>query len=331
MTRYPWHERYWRQLSERFASGKLPHALLISGAAGMGKRTFAEQFAQALLCASPGSLMQPCGECKPCVLFAAGNHPDYALVAPEEEGKRIPVDAIRGLSEFLTLTQHYGPHKLALIAPADAMNRNAADALLKTLEEPPANSVLLLLSERPALLPATIRSRCQQLRFSQPPVDDVKAWLKDQLKSDDDLDMLLDLSGNSPLQVLALKEQDYRGIRDTVLRDLSELAADRSHPVVIAEQWAGMDNADDVLKICSTLLRDLGRIRLGAAKHFIDHEDRWDSLQELSKRIDLHAIFRISDSIFEALGLLQGTTNVRTQDLLEEISFEWHAATHVAR
>ena len=166
------HNENWRLLQGR--RERLPHALLLIGQQGLGKFELAREFAAALLCEAVDLEGKSCGKCQACHWFEQGNHPDFRLLQPEalsapvevEEGKKKPsqqitIDQVRALDEFLGVGSHRGGLSIVLVNPAEAMNRNAANAILKILEEPPANVLFLLVSSDPAHLLPTIRSRCQ--------------------------------------------------------------------------------------------------------------------------------------------------------------------------
>jgi DNA polymerase III delta' subunit len=188
----PWQEELWRDLTAQIADGRMAHALLLAGARGVGKRHFAIALCAYVLCESRGKTA--CGTCRSCRQLAVGAHPNASLVTldghlglattadghspqallhwePKKESKRqdVTIDAARSMIENLALTSHYGQAKVALIDPADELNSASVNALLKTIEEPHPNTYLLLVTERPQGLPATLRSRCQRLRFSAPP------------------------------------------------------------------------------------------------------------------------------------------------------------------
>jgi len=170
----PWKD--WKQLRER-----LPHAILIQSGEGVGEFEFAQACAQSLLCEDPIQDRRPCGACHACDWFSLGNHPDFRLIVPasmapesREEGaepakkksEQIRIEQVRELAEFLAVGTHRGGLRVILVYPAEAMNANTQNALLKNLEEPPPATAFLLVTTQPERLLATVRSRC--LRFSLP-------------------------------------------------------------------------------------------------------------------------------------------------------------------
>ncbi len=234
---YPWHASLWSSLTADLA--RLPHALLLQGPVGVGKRDFALRLAAALLCAQPDAETAACGHCHGCRLLAAGTHPDLTMVVPEEDRRGIVIDQIRGLGAFLALRPHTAARKVAILSPADSMNLNAANSLLKILEEPPLGSVLLLVASQPARLPATIRSRCQRLMFTAPGRALALDWLKGREGGEVAL-QLIDETGGAPLQALALAGDDFLAKRETLVRDLDRLLAGAEDPVACAQRWKGL-------------------------------------------------------------------------------------------
>lgn len=260
----PWIAAPLARLPARIAN--LPGALLLSGQAGLGKRTTALFLARAILCESGRDGLGACGACASCHLIAAGNHPDLRLVelateeaqageaeegtaAAKKPSKQISVDRIRALGEFVTTTAYRGRAKAILIAPAEAMHPAAANAVLKILEEPPGNSYFLLVSHRPDRLLATIRSRCFQLPFALPAPELALDWLKGRGMEQPEL--ALAQSGYAPLAAVERAESpDYWAQRTALLEVLSRpgfnpvAAAERAEPVdgpVLAgllQQWA---------------------------------------------------------------------------------------------
>lgn len=173
----PWQRERWQRVSAAADAGRLAHALLLAGPRGVGKSHFAHGLAGYLLCESAE---KTCGECRSCVQLAAGVHPNLLRLAPAEDKRDIATDDIRALFERLNLTSHYRQSKIVLIEPADALNASGVNALLKTIEEPPSLTHVLLVSERWRSLAPTLRSRCQLLRFAPPPAPQALAWLKAQ-------------------------------------------------------------------------------------------------------------------------------------------------------
>jgi DNA polymerase-3 subunit delta' len=176
----PWQQERWSQVRQAHAGGRLAHALLLAGPRGVGKGHFAAGLASYLLCESAEAARRPCGACRSCVQIAAGLHPNLMRLQPAEDKRDIAIDDVRDLLDRLHLSSHYGQAKLAIVEPADALNASGANALLKTVEEPPPATHLIFVAERWRALPATLRSRCQILRFGPPAEAQSLAWLKQQ-------------------------------------------------------------------------------------------------------------------------------------------------------
>lgn len=195
---HSWQSSAWQALLGGRA--RLAHAWLLHGPPGVGKVDFALAAAQAFLCESPNPDHAACGRCNACLWFAAGNHPDFRLLRPEaleddeegaEEGaagrakgkapsKDIRIEQIRRAQEWAAIATHRGGLRVIVVYPAEAMNGPAANALLKTLEEPPADTVFLLVADRPDRLLPTVRSRCRALPLPCPPEETAAAWLEAQ-------------------------------------------------------------------------------------------------------------------------------------------------------
>lgn len=235
-----WNLPLWNNVLDRRRRGAMPHALLLAGPAGLGKRAFAAALAAWLLCEQPGDTA--CGRCRACLLVAAGSHPDRVEVNLEfrDDGKtlrsELVVDQIRVLSQRLSMTAQFGGHQVALIDPADLMNTSAANALLKTLEEPGPGTVMLLVCDQFSRLPATIRSRCQRLDFALPNAAEAMAWLKSQ--GVDSAAQALDAAAGNPGLALELAGGGGLALRTEVATDLGHLWARKAAPAEIANRWA---------------------------------------------------------------------------------------------
>jgi len=179
----PWLVDAHKHVMGRYAEGTLPHALLFSGAAEIGKRWFAENVVRTLACLNPNTmgLLSACGQCSSCAQLSVGSSSEFRYLQPAGKSHTIRIDPVRELVDWLQFSASAGRYRIALIVGADTMNRAAANALLKTLEEPAANSVCLLVSDKPAQLPATLISRCQRLPLAAENPDVAIEWLSSQL------------------------------------------------------------------------------------------------------------------------------------------------------
>jgi DNA polymerase-3 subunit delta' len=204
MADFPWLDSYSQQLSQLAETKQLHHALLLTGPVGIGKLALSKRLAAYLLCKTPQG-RTPCGVCKSCQLMAAGHHPDLWL--SNTEGSSIGVDPVRSLGQFMQGAAQQGGVKLAIIPQAELMTEAAANALLKTLEEPPANSFLILQSAYPAQLLPTILSRCQSWALAPVYGPAIEHWLQEH-SSRPVPDFLLQYSGGAPLLALKLLEND---------------------------------------------------------------------------------------------------------------------------
>ncbi|MGH8807338.1 MAG: DNA polymerase III subunit delta' [Noviherbaspirillum sp.] len=241
---YPWQSAAWQQMHQLRA--RLPHAILFHGPAGIGKTAFAECFAQSLLCQSPAADGQPCGQCAACGWFDQYSHPDYRRVRPEaldenetDEGedagegksggkgasktkapsKEIKIDQIRALSDFMNVSTHRQGMRVIVLYPAEALNTAAANALLKTLEEPPPHTMFLLVSNNLDRLLPTILSRCRKFALTMPVPDEALAWLAQQGVTD--ADVWLAEQGGAPLAAQTLAQTEVRETMDDFLRVLT--------------------------------------------------------------------------------------------------------------
>jgi DNA polymerase III subunit delta' len=265
VTVAPWQAEIWNRLVERRARGNVPHALLLCGPPFIGKRAFAEQAIAMLLCERDGDA--PCGTCRSCRLFAVrsqrdpeetrpdgslaqphghSGHPDARFVgymlneksSPKKMYTELVVEQIRDLSAWLALPPQLARAQIALIDPADGLNVNAANALLKTLEEPGPGRHLILVSSKPAQLSATIRSRCQRIDFHLPSMPQALAWLVAQGTDAKTAETGLAASGGNPGLALDRIRSGGLALRDEVAKDLRALQAGKSMPLEIANRWS---------------------------------------------------------------------------------------------
>jgi DNA polymerase III subunit delta' len=289
-----------------------PHALLVTGPAGIGKRILAQSLARALLCEAPLAGGAACGACASCRYVAAAQHPDLRTLEPVEtdddgEAKNvewISVDRIRALTRWAAITSHRGGAKVALIVPAERMNEAAANALLKTLEEPPDGTCLLLVSHLPGRLPATIASRCQRIVAPHPTHAEARAWLVQQ--GMDDPDAALAQAHDAPLRAFALADGEYQAERSAWIRAFATPAK-----LEVAGMGARIDAAsrdqrrDRLAGVVDWLLgwcADLARVHAGGRP--AENVAFEGPLRELAQSVAPPALFRYHRQLLRQRAML---------------------------
>ncbi len=324
---FPWQLSQWQRIQSAHAQGRLAHALLLTGAEGLGLDQFAYALAEKLLCTEKTDFDSPCGSCKACILFQAGNHPDLYDIQPEEVGKQIKVDAIRQLINNIYVTTQYGEYKLVIINPAEAMNASSANSLLKTLEEPPEKSLFILISSNPNLLAVTIRSRCQRINFTPGNGEKVKDWLQTKLKAENtDVDSLLTMAQGAPLKALALFESDALAQQETLLEDLQSLRTRQSDPIKVAEKWLAQDASQVILYLLHFFMV-MSRLKLGAPTN---NSTIHRHLQRLIKGLDLLQLVHCHQLLLRHHRGLTGSISLNKQGLLEDFIVHWQSTSNPA-
>ena len=258
--RLPWHDPQWLRIERGVRSGRVPHALLLRGAGGRGKAMFAGRLAAALLC---GSRTPPCGECASCRLCAAGSHPDRIDTGLAPERREIVVDQVRALVHSVGLTARFGGWKVVIVDPAEAMNRHAANTLLKTLEEPPGAAVFILVSSNHARLLPTVRSRCQTIDFPVPDRAVALEWLRGRVPEPD---TVLALADGAPIRAVEIADGGLLAVRSALDRDLDEILAD-GDPITVAARWKELGRETVTRWLVDILAERLRRSARGGAQH----------------------------------------------------------------
>jgi len=343
-TLHPWNEA--KAVTFLRDRQRLPHAWLFAGPKGLGKNAFAVWLAQFLFCTNPSANGATCGHCQGCRLFAAGSHPDLHVVQPEaiyktsgsqmaqyalryapaEKSKEskdstvIRIDQIRSLIEAAQTRPQIGACTVMLLSPADTMNVNAANSLLKLLEEPPPDSYLILVADRPTRLPATIRSRCAHMEFRVPPAEVALTWLQTQGLSDVNVKLLLELAGGAPLAALALAESGFLDQRTALLDDMEKLASGQGDPLACATRWKPL-GAERCLLWLQGWLSDLIVIAMQVGGVRLHNPDLGARLQAVEKRLDLKQLFEFSEGVARGRSLLGGPLD--EQLLLEDLLIRW--------
>lgn len=316
----PWQTQIWERAGSWLQSGRLPHALMISGVAGSGKQVFAQALAALTLCRQPAN-GRACGVCSSCRQIAAGAHPDYHWVTIVEDKTVISVDQIRELTQALVLTSQYGKGKVAVLYPAEDMNLNAANSLLKTLEEPTPDTLLLLVTANPSRLPATIRSRCQVLPLGVPAVAAAVGWLQAQ-EPRSDWTALLGIAGGGPLLALQFAQTEFVQQRLNFYQMLMELRTGRRNPLACAAE-VGREPLRLVLRLLQTWIMDLVTLMTVAdvSSPLIINQDARVLLQTALQGLHLRQLHAYLDHVRQAMAL--AATPVNSQLLLENLFIEW--------
>jgi DNA polymerase III subunit delta' len=318
---FEWLQPAFRQLLQR--RERFPHALLLYGPEGIGKHELALELGKALLCDNPAADGTACGQCTHCRLIAAGTHPDWFPVGLElnDSGKlssEIKIGQIRDLCASLIQTRHSARYKIAIINPAERMNRNAANSLLKTLEEPVPGTLLLLVSSQPSRLPATIRSRCQQLRIKAPDPAEVKNWLRRQY-GDAEAEALYAAGAGSPEAAAEIAAGGLLPVRAGILQDMRALLNNTLSPLALAEKWKDTD-LRWVLAWLAGWLEDLILLGRGGEQAILN-ADLIGALTELSTRADPAKLFNLHEQVLQARQLLDSAVNHRL--LYENLLLQW--------
>ena len=319
MMIFPWQQQNWDQLCNYRLQNRVPQALLISGNKGLGKQHLANQYAFSLLCAKPQDNGLACGHCDSCLLLNAETHPDFIQIRPDEPGKAITIGQIRSLVTRLTLKPQFESYRVVIVNPADLMNNAAANGFLKCLEEPTERTVILLITDKPARLPATIVSRCQKLAVAKPDQEIVSNWLKQQAVKDDPR-LLLSLAQGSPLLALEYADNGALKLRNDCFKAWMDIAKQRSHPVIIAEDWHKLPESPLMFWITSWII-DIIKCCYPIKADRLYNPDLKEPLQELSQQLELKGLYKLYDLLLMRRGLLD--TQINKHTMFEEILITW--------
>ena len=314
---YPWQQAAWQHLQNYVVQNRVPQALLINGALGIGKQHLAEKFAQALLCEQPNSDGFNCGKCSRCLLLKAGTHPDFMEITPEEVGKNITIGQIRTLIEKLSLKPQFDRYRVILLHPADALNNAAANAFLKYLEEPTERTILILVTHRMNKLPATIKSRCQKFTLEMPDKNLVLQWLSQHSANPE---IALNLAQGSPLLAQKYASDEHLTQRRDCFTEFLAVASQKNHPVLVAEKWLKLPETTLLFWLTSWVI-DLMRHRHQHEPKNLYHADFKSELSALAPKVNPLKLYKFYDLLLESRRRLE--TQINKQVLWEEILIAW--------
>ena len=315
----PWQQQNWEHLCSYIAQKRIPQALLITGNKGLGKQQLANQFAYSLLCEKTQANGLCCGHCGSCLLLNAQTHPDFIQINPEEPGKAITIGQMRSLITKLTLKPQFEAYRVVVVNPADKMNNAAVNAFLKCLEEPTERTIIILITDRPAKLPATIVSRCQKLPVTTPDKESILAWLKQQ-HIQDNLDALLGLAQGAPLLAQDYAGNDSLAQRNECFKAWMAIASQQNHPVIVAENWQKLPESSLIFWITSWVI-DLIKCTYQAKAENLYNPDLNKPLKELAQQLELKGLYKLYDLLLLCRQRLD--TQINKHMMFEEILIQW--------
>jgi DNA polymerase-3 subunit delta' len=319
---YPWQQSQWQQLIASQQSGRLPHALLFLGSQGVGKQNFAASLVDRMLCHQPekrGLEERACGKCKSCLLRISGSHPDLKVVERLEKKKNISIDQVREVGEFLAKRAQLDGYRCVVVSGAEEMSASAANALLKVLEEPGDQCLLILISARSGALMPTIKSRCQHLYFHVPAKDLSLRWLSPLVASPEQAQTLLAITGGAPLKALQAQQWAWLGQREVIARQLLSLRLGQAEALVVAKSLQEVPTEELLLWLHQW---GLDWVKLGQ-NLAIDNEDLRQVFGEIISTLQTESIFLFSEEVFASYLLLAQGGNPNILLMMEGLIIYW--------
>lgn len=321
---YPWQSQQWQQIARQRQQGRLAHALLFQGPAGTGKKHFAHELANTMLCRQAANSGTACGLCESCKLIKAGTHPDLRQLKPTPPATStsknpvlsIKIDALRDMYRALSETSQFGGYRIVVIEDADKMPVQAANSLLKTLEEPGSDTLLILVSSHPHHLPVTIRSRCQTIRFQVPEAATAIEWLAES--GVNNVHTALKIAHGAPLLARDFIEH-HAEQRELLVKALNASARGESS-IQYAQKLAQMPR-DYLLTWLLDWVSDLGRLLTCGSDADLVNEDQRKALEARAMSADTGKVFGLHDQI-NALIKAEGIA-LNLQLLWENLLISW--------
>jgi DNA polymerase-3 subunit delta' len=296
-------EKAKRVLKGLISNDRVPHAMLFTGEEGIGKKLTSINFAKALNCLEPES-GDACDACQSCIRIDKNIHTDVTLVADEEDSGQIKISTVRRLQESLSYKPFEGRWKVIIVDNAENLNPSAANAFLETLEEPSSMSILLLISSRPEMILATIRSRCQKVIFSPLPVGEMEVLLlkKDARLSEEELLLLSALSGG---RLGYAVNEDLIAQKDALFEKFLLMLESPDKDL-----WSGRDEMSEWFDWCQLWLRDIAVFNVTEMDDLLINIDKKKEISDISKKTSLKNIIKLSHMIDDIKGSLRFNLNI---------------------
>ena len=329
---FPWQTQQWQQLWRIKQKNQLPQALLFAGMAGIGKHVLADHLSRACLCPHVDIEGLPCNQCHACRLLDGKVHPNILWVEPEKAEQAIKVEQIRSVNDFISQSSLQQGMRFVMIDPAHHMNINAANALLKTLEEPALGSMIILISDHATLLPKTILSRCQSIIFKRPKRDEVIPWLEkicSQSSTTTKATLLLKISDGAPLAALNLLKENQLTIRHYLFETLYLLSREQGDPIKAAQQLMAC-SPRHLLDFLSQFMLDLLRLQLGGSELDMMNEDVKNYLVDLKERTSIKNNVHFVNAIQQLRQQQCRGIHLNTQLMIESLLIRFMEYKHVS-
>ena len=323
MPPFPWQSNIWLEFVERIKRDRMPHAVLLYGEQGIGALELSQALAQYASCFSPTDSIA-CGKCKACTLMNAGSYPDLLSIGLEEKAKQIKVDQIRAVSNFVSKTSQLGGKKVIIIEAAETMNVNAANALLKNLEEPSGDTLFVLTSNQIGRILPTIRSRCFQISVPYPKKHEAMAWLDTQ--SIEDAENLLDYARGAPVLALEWFNTDAISDRKSVFNGMTYIVMGQQSSLYIAQQWGQLEP----LNVLDAMQYAIDECIKGAMLN-AEAPQAIATLLRSVAGFPASVFFKLRDKLLLKRGQLEANTNLNPALFVEELALDWAALSEYGR
>lgn len=321
---FPWQKALWQKFKQHWQMNRVAHAWVFTGPDGVGKEYFTNHLMNKIICRETIE-EYPCKQCQHCLLFAAKNHPDVMILSPNA-GEIIKIEQIRMLAKFVERTPLLSNYRVIMINNAHQMNIYASNALLKTLEEPTANTFLFLITTQSSLLLPTIKSRCQKMVFYSPSFEEAHSWLtKSKLFSnvkEDELSILFKLTNRAPLKMKTLLEQDTLTLRKLLYASLVNLFQGKLSPLKAASDWQEKDFAL-TLYFLESLVSDVMKWQLLQEPNYIINTDYLLEIKKTAAQMNIKKGWQYIKLIHNMYEHYLSLANVNSLLSLEKLFIHW--------
>lgn len=320
-TLLPWQQQPWHRLRQYIQQHRIPQALLITGANGIGKNPLARHFAATLLCEHASEDGLHCGQCHSCILMNAQTHPDFITISPEVDKTSISISQIRQIVSDTYLKPQFDGYRVVIITPAEVMTIQAVNAFLKCLEEPGERTLFILITTRPGKLPATIISRCQQLALTLSDSQELREWLNSQgIRQDQET--LINLVQSSVLSLEQIGDAALLTQRRDCFNDWLAIAKHQLHPALVSEKWQKLPKMALVnwqISWLSDVIKCVFRIHTAQ----LCNQDFAQPIQSLAQQLQLIKVYKLYDKLIYCRQQLD--TQLNFQLMLDEVLIQWQA------